>query len=120
MLLGRRQQLRARCGGVGQLAAGLRAAAKRVPALRAARPLDPHRERQLLHGDDLSARAVVDEAAEQHPRFYLGAMSAVYGGAFHPSAEGHAVMVDAALPAVRAALGLTAPPEVIAQPLPPP
>jgi DNA-binding transcriptional LysR family regulator len=49
-----------------------------------------------------------------------GAMSAVYGGAFHPSAEGHAVMADAALPAVRAALGLTAPPEVIAQPLPPP
>jgi hypothetical protein len=49
-----------------------------------------------------------------------GAMSAVYGGAFHPSAEGHAAMADAALPAVRAALGLTAPPEVIAQPLPPP
>ena len=49
-----------------------------------------------------------------------GAMSAVYGGAFHPSAEGHAVMADAALPAVREALGLTAPPEVIAQPLPPP
>jgi hypothetical protein len=49
-----------------------------------------------------------------------GAMSAVYGGAFHPSAEGHAVMADAALPAARLALGLTAPPEVIAQPLPPP
>jgi hypothetical protein len=49
-----------------------------------------------------------------------GAMSAVYGGAFHPSAEGHAVMADAALPAVRYVLGLAAPPEVIAQPLPPP
>lgn len=48
------------------------------------------------------------------------AMSAVYGGAFHPSAEGHAVMADAALPAAREALGLKAPPEVIAQPLPPP
>jgi nicotinic acid mononucleotide adenylyltransferase len=47
-------------------------------------------------------------------------MSAVYGGAFHPSAEGHAVMADAALPAAREALGLRAPPEVIAQPLPPP
>jgi hypothetical protein len=47
-----------------------------------------------------------------------GAMSAVYGGAFHPSAEGHAAMADAALPAARHALGLTAPPEVIAQPLP--
>jgi hypothetical protein len=46
------------------------------------------------------------------------AMSAVYGGAFHPSAEGHAVMADAALPAAREALGLKAPPEVIAQPLP--
>ena len=34
------------------------------------------------------------------------ALSAVYGGAFHPSAEGHAVMADAALPAVRAVLGL--------------
>lgn len=49
-----------------------------------------------------------------------GAMSAVYGGAFHPSAEGHAAMADAALPAARQALGLAAPPEVIAQPLPPP
>jgi nicotinic acid mononucleotide adenylyltransferase len=49
-----------------------------------------------------------------------GAMSAVYGGAFHPSAEGHAVMADAALPAVRYVLGLATPPEVIAQPLPPP
>ena len=29
-------------------------------------------------------------------------------------------MADAALPAVREALGLKAPPEVIAQPLPPP
>ena len=29
-----------------------------------------------------------------------GALSAVYGGAFHPSAEGHAAMADAALPAV--------------------
>jgi lysophospholipase L1-like esterase len=49
-----------------------------------------------------------------------GTLSAVYGGAFHPSAEGHAAMADAALPAVRAALGLNAPPEIIAEPLPPP
>ena len=48
-----------------------------------------------------------------------GALSAVYGGAFHPSAEGHAAMADAALPAARAVLGLKAPAEVIAQPLPP-
>ena len=47
-----------------------------------------------------------------------GAMSAVYGGAFHPSAEGHAAMADAALPAVRDVLGLKAPPAVIVEPLP--
>jgi lysophospholipase L1-like esterase len=47
-----------------------------------------------------------------------GAMSAVYGGAFHPSAEGHAAMADAALPAVRDVLGLKAPPAVVAEPLP--
>ena len=48
------------------------------------------------------------------------ALSAVYGGAFHPSAEGHAAMADAALPAARDALGLKAPPGVEVQPLPPP
>jgi hypothetical protein len=47
-----------------------------------------------------------------------GAMSAVYGGAFHPSAEGHAVMADAALAAARQVLGLKAPPAVTAEPLP--
>ena len=49
-----------------------------------------------------------------------GALSAVYGGAFHPSAEGHAAMADAALPAAREVLGLKAPPDIVAQPLPPP
>jgi lysophospholipase L1-like esterase len=48
-----------------------------------------------------------------------GALSAVYGGAFHPSAEGHAAMADAALPAARDVLGLKAPPGVEMQPLPP-
>jgi hypothetical protein len=48
-----------------------------------------------------------------------GAMSAVYGGAVHPSAEGHAVMADAALPAVREVLDLKPPPAVVAEPLPP-
>jgi lysophospholipase L1-like esterase len=47
-----------------------------------------------------------------------GAMSAVYGGAFHPSAEGQAAMADAALPAMRDVLGLKPPPAVIAEPLP--
>ena len=49
-----------------------------------------------------------------------GALSAVYGGAFHPSAEGQAAMADAALPAVRDVLGVRPPPSVIAEPLPPP
>jgi hypothetical protein len=39
-----------------------------------------------------------------------GVLSAVYGGAVHPSAEGHAAMADAALPAASAALGLDAVP----------
>ena len=38
-----------------------------------------------------------------------GLTSAVYGGALHPTAEGHAVMADAALPAAREILGLSAP-----------
>jgi lysophospholipase L1-like esterase len=48
------------------------------------------------------------------------AMSAVYGGAFHPSAEGHAAMADAALPAAREVLGLKPPPQFEVQPLAPP
>jgi lysophospholipase L1-like esterase len=38
-----------------------------------------------------------------------GILSAVYGGAVHPSAEGHAAMADAALPAVAGVLQLNAP-----------
>jgi lysophospholipase L1-like esterase len=55
-----------------------------------------------------------------------GILSAVYGGAVHPSAEGHAAMADAALPAVASVLQLdvapgespgdTAAPIVIAPP----
>jgi len=48
------------------------------------------------------------------------ALSAVYGGAFHPSAEGQAAMADATLPALREVLGLRIPPSVTAEPLPPP
>ena len=48
-----------------------------------------------------------------------GVLSAVYGGAVHPTAEGYAAMADAALPAVRGVLGLQAPPAVQAEPLPP-
>lgn len=49
-----------------------------------------------------------------------GVLSAVYGGAVHPSAEGHAAMADAALPAVTSVLQLnTAVPDVTAEPAPP-
>ena len=50
-----------------------------------------------------------------------GVLSAVYGGAVHPSAEGHAVMADAALPAAISVLGLAAASsgaDVSQQPLP--
>jgi len=49
-----------------------------------------------------------------------GVGSAVYGGAVHPTAEGYAAMADAALPAARGILGLSAPPAIQAEPLPPP
>jgi hypothetical protein len=49
-----------------------------------------------------------------------GVLSAVYGGAVHPSAEGYAAMADAALPAARGILGVSAPPAIQAEPLPPP
>jgi hypothetical protein len=48
-----------------------------------------------------------------------GVLSAVYGGAVHPSAEGHAAMADAAAPAAAAVLQLNAGVgEVISQPVP--
>jgi hypothetical protein len=49
-----------------------------------------------------------------------GLTSAVYGGAIHPTAEGHAAMADAALAAAKTVLYLTASDEpVVAAPLPP-
>lgn len=48
-----------------------------------------------------------------------GVLSAVYGGAIHPTAEGHAAMADAALAGARNALQLTGANEpIIATPLP--
>jgi hypothetical protein len=50
-----------------------------------------------------------------------GTLSAVYGGAIHPTAEGHAAMADAALPAARTVLNLgPADAAVRREPLPPP
>ena len=49
-----------------------------------------------------------------------GVLSAVYGGAVHPTAEGHAAMADAALPAAAAVLRLDAVvPDVTAAPAAP-
>jgi hypothetical protein len=48
-----------------------------------------------------------------------GVLSAVYGGAVHPNAEGYAAMADAALPAARSVLGLSAPPSVRSEPMTP-
>lgn len=48
-----------------------------------------------------------------------GILSAVYGGAIHPTAEGHAAIADAALPAMRALLEIAPPPAVAVEPLPP-
>jgi hypothetical protein len=49
-----------------------------------------------------------------------GVLSAVYGGAVHPTAEGHAVMADAALPAAASVLHLDAVvPEVTSEPASP-
>jgi lysophospholipase L1-like esterase len=49
-----------------------------------------------------------------------GILSAVYGGAVHPTAEGHAAMADAALPAVASVLQLDAVvPEVTEEPAAP-
>ncbi len=50
-----------------------------------------------------------------------GVLSAVYGGAIHPTAEGHAAMADAALPAVAQVLRLNGDGgEVVIEPLKPP
>jgi hypothetical protein len=50
-----------------------------------------------------------------------GIVSAVYGGAIHPTAEGHAAMADAALAAARQVLNLGAgTASVSSEPLPPP
>jgi hypothetical protein len=49
-----------------------------------------------------------------------GILSAVYGGAIHPTAEGHAAMADAALEGARRALHLSpANAPITAEPLPP-
>ena len=48
-----------------------------------------------------------------------GVLSAVYGGAIHPTAEGHAAMADAAVSAAAEVLRLGAEAEVTQEPLAP-
>jgi hypothetical protein len=61
----------------------------------------------------------VMQPADIHDALW-GVLSAVYGGVIHPTAEGHAAMADAALPAARKVLGLAEAAAVAAEPLPPP
>jgi hypothetical protein len=63
--------------------------------------------------------SAVLQPADIHDALW-GVLSAVYGGAIHPTAQGHAAMADAALPAMRGILGLSQPAAVTAAPLPPP
>jgi lysophospholipase L1-like esterase len=61
----------------------------------------------------------VNQPADIHDATW-GVLSAVYGGAVHPTAEGHAAMADAAMPAAAAVLRLDAvEPEVTYRPLEP-
>jgi hypothetical protein len=70
----------------------------------------------MTYPDDLSATL---KPTNIHDATW-GVVSAVYGGAVHPTAEGHAAMADAALAASRRVLGYQSEPTVNAEPLPPP
>jgi hypothetical protein len=71
----------------------------------------------MSYPDNLSS---VMQPADIHDALW-GVVSAVYGGAMHPTAEGHAAMADAALPSVRGLLGLEQEHEEIeTRPLPAP
>jgi hypothetical protein len=69
----------------------------------------------MTYPDDLSATL---KPTNIHDATW-GVVSAVYGGAVHPTAEGHAAMADAALAASRRVLGLATEPSVNAEPLAP-
>ena len=56
----------------------------------------------MTHPDGLPSAM---QPADLHDALW-GVLSAVYGGAIHPTAEGHAAMADAALPAMRTVLGI--------------
>ena len=75
------------------------------------RPYAP-RQRWIRTANDSYFTAMsypsVGGPANIHDAFW-GVLAAVYGGAVHPTAEGHAAMADAALPAARKVLGLPTP-----------
>lgn len=60
------------------------------------------------------ATAAATQPADIHDATW-GILSAVYGGAIHPTAEGHAAMADATLPALTSVLGLDAAEPVVTQ-----
>jgi len=70
----------------------------------------------MTYPDDLSA---TQKPSNIHDATW-GVLSAVYGGAVHPTAEGHAAMADAALAAARVVLGLGSNTSVTTEPLAPP
>ena len=69
----------------------------------------------MTYPDDLSATL---KPSNIHDATW-GVVSAVYGGAVHPTAEGHAAMADAALAASRRVLGIASEPSIDAEPLAP-
>jgi hypothetical protein len=69
----------------------------------------------MTYPDSVSAAV---RPADIHDALW-GVLSAVYGGAIHPTAEGHAAMADAALPAARRLLRLVpSESEIRQEPLP--
>jgi hypothetical protein len=69
----------------------------------------------MTYPDDLSATT---KPSNIHDATW-GVVSAVYGGAVHPTAEGHAAMADAAFAAARQVLSLAGEPTVSTEPLAP-
>jgi hypothetical protein len=69
----------------------------------------------MTYPDDLSATL---KPTNIHDATW-GVLSAVYGGAVHPTAEGHAAMADAALAGARRVLGMSSEPSINAEPLAP-
>ncbi|HET7679600.1 MAG TPA: hypothetical protein VFK79_05635 [Xanthobacteraceae bacterium] len=104
-------------GAASPLVCGLKASEFRpyAPRARWVRTANDSYFTAMTYPDGLPS---VLQPADIHDAIW-GILSAVYGGAIHPTAEGHAVMADAAVPAMRALLDIKPPPAVTAEPLPP-